>query len=616
MTKPAVRSSPVLLLAVAIPWTFGLASCGGDESACTDGLTDCGGECADLSADPDHCGGCATACASGQICAEGTCTDFCGDGLAVCGDACVNLQINEQNCGGCGIACPPGVACSGGSCAIASCIEQGLVDCGGVCVDPASDPGHCGGCFHGCSPGQVCAGGTCQGGTCPPGLVDCGGGLCADIFNDPLHCGGCFIECGPGGFCAGGSCQGSCPPGLTDCGDGCVSLASDPQNCGFCFNGCGLDQICSGGVCQGCMGGVCGSCSGLVDLGSTSPQSVAGSNAGLADAHTPSCGPPGSGEVFFAFTAPSAGTYTFDTAGSGFDTVLSLLDPGCGELACNDDFAGTTSQLSVDLGPSQTVFVVVDGFGGSQGAFNLHVNGGGVVASCPEADLGSGAPQTVSGSTAGSGDSMTPSCAPPGSPEMAFLFTAPSTGSYAFDTQGSSFDTVLHVHDGSCAGPELACNDDVQGVSSLVNVSLVAGQTIVVAVDGFGGDQGSFTLHVTGSGGTCPLQILGDQLPVTVSGSTLGLSNAFTPGCVPAVGPEATFSWTAPFAGTFTFDTLGSSYDTVLSLRDGGCGGSEIACNDDAQGVSSKVTTSLAANQTIVVVVDGFGGGSYTLHIQ
>jgi hypothetical protein len=43
------------------------------------------------------------------------------------------------------------------------------------------------------------------------------------------------------------------------------------------------------------------------------------------------------------------------------------------------------------------------------------------------------------------------------------------------------------VRDLTCAGAELACNDDAGDLSSLVQVNLAAGQTIVLVADGGGG---------------------------------------------------------------------------------------------------------------------------------
>ena len=83
-----------------------------------------------------------------------------------------------------------------------------------------------------------------------------------------------------------------------------------------------------------------------------------------------------------------------------------------------------------------------------------------------------------------------------GRPGATYGFTAPASANYTFDTLGSSFDTILHVHDAQCLGPELACNDDAVGVTSEVTVFLSMGQTVVIAVDGFSGAAGPFTLNV------------------------------------------------------------------------------------------------------------------------
>jgi len=178
--------------------------------------------------------------------------------------------------------------------------------------------------------------------------------------------------------------------------------------------------------------------------------------------------------------------------------VLSILDGGCAgpELACNDDApTGSHSRLLVQLTQGQTVVVAVDGAGGEEGPYTLTVDKF-IAPPCPMTVLPSAVPQTLSGDTAGLTDYLTPMCGAPGGPEHTYGFTAPASANYTFDTIGSSFDTVLHVHDAQCLGPELGCNDDAVGVASEVTVFLTMGQTVVIAVDGFGGDAGPFTLHI------------------------------------------------------------------------------------------------------------------------
>ncbi len=106
------------------------------------------------------------------------------------------------------------------------------------------------------------------------------------------------------------------------------------------------------------------------------PLIVTGNTYGRAADLEATCGGAGS-DTTFAFRAPADGTYTFDTEGSLVDTVLSVLD-GCAgaELACDDDSAGTSSRVIVDLVAGQIVIVVVDTYAeGFGGPFQLRVQG-------------------------------------------------------------------------------------------------------------------------------------------------------------------------------------------------------------------------------------------------
>jgi hypothetical protein len=103
----------------------------------------------------------------------------------------------------------------------------------------------------------------------------------------------------------------------------------------------------------------------------------------------------------------------------------------------------------------------------------------------------------VGGTTIGNANEFALTCASGNAPDVYFTFTAPSTGLYTLDTSGSSFDTVLGVRSGTCGGASLACDNDAgPGTTSLLSVSLSAGQTVIVVVDGRNGSQGSFVLNV------------------------------------------------------------------------------------------------------------------------
>lgn len=110
------------------------------------------------------------------------------------------------------------------------------------------------------------------------------------------------------------------------------------------------------------------------------PVELHASTAMEADDFAPGCARgTGGRDVAFEFTAPEAGRYELTTAGTRFDTVLSVRrDCGGAEIACNDDVGrtDTTSALTVELQACETVLVVVDGFSASEaGDFVLRVSG-------------------------------------------------------------------------------------------------------------------------------------------------------------------------------------------------------------------------------------------------
>lgn len=73
--------------------------------------------------------------------------------------------------------------------------------------------------------------------------------------------------------------------------------------------------------------------------------------------------------------------------------------------------------------------------------------------------------------------------------------------------------------------------------------------------------------------------------------------------------PDLRYAWVAPAAGAYTIDTCdgpNTHLDTSLTVLDGSCGGSQLACNDDACGTwLSRVHVTLAAGQLVIIVVDG-----------
>ncbi len=611
----------------------------------------------------------AAACESSVVvrpCADGDCGgngegagDACGPGTKLCDGECTNVANDPDHCGACGNDCTAGGFCVSGACQHDCPLET----CGDFCVDTKSDPKHCGFCFNACDAGEACSQGSCDS-ACPPNTLECGG-ACVDILSDPNHCGGCFSPCN--GFCVDGFCQSSCGPGLIECNGFCVDPATDHQHCGGCFSPCGDEETCEMGTCTTgvCPGAVCGICD-TAFIPNQVPLSVVGSTVGAQHHYTPSCVGTAVPEVLHEYTAPATGLYTFDTVGSTYDTVLSLLGPnGCFETACDDDTIGLASQVQTLLVEGDTIFVVVDGF--EPGTYQLNVsiepncgpgeqvcngdcvdiitdpqhcgfcnNPCGFDESCvtglcvPECSgpcglcgtpvgLGSTVPQTTNGNTSGGPDHLLPSCTGQSAPENYYAFTAPSTGSYVFSTANSSFDTVRTVFDSASCG-ELGCNDNFGAqITSRVQTTLTMGQTVYVVVDGKN-TSGAYSLFINGTpASSCPTNDLGDVVPVTISGTTVGASNNFVPSCAGgSTAPEHTFTFTAPVTKVYEMTTVGSTFDTVLYVLGATCSGASLACDDDTFGTQSQIFVNLAAGQTVTVVVDGWGmhSGSYVLNID
>ena len=234
-----------------------------------------------------------------------------------------------------------------------------------------------------------------------------------------------------------------------------------------------------------------------------------------------------------------------------------------------------------------------------------------VLCTCPEVELAGGTGFALaSGETGAFGDEFGGTCGGDGAPDVTLAWTAPSSDLWTFDLTGShrDFDTVLYALDGGCDGPELACDDDSSGPQSAFSLDMSAGQELTLVVDGAAGGSGSWQLNAEAAS-TCPDNDLEGAVGSGVaSGNNDGQGATFFASCARS-GRDVVHTWTAPSSGSFGFDTYGSGYDTVLHVREGACGGDEIACADDSGGgYQSELTFEATAGVTYTVVVSGFNG--------
>jgi len=223
--------------------------------------------------------------------------------------------------------------------------------------------------------------------------------------------------------------------------------------------------------------------------------------------------------VWFTWTAPSSGTVHMDTLNSAFDTLLAAYSGDAlgslTQLAANDDAAGTTSAIAFAVTAGTTYRIAIDGWGGQSGAATLNWD----LTAMPVAPAPPPAPANDSfvGAAALSGDSGTitgstanatrevgeptplPVWGNSGS-SIWYSWTATDTGMLSVSTAGSNYDTMLAVYTGSAvealSGLPNGANDDAGGglLSSSIGVSVTAGTTYRIVVDGYGGHSGDSTL--------------------------------------------------------------------------------------------------------------------------
>ncbi|MBI2375641.1 MAG: hypothetical protein HYV07_16720 [Deltaproteobacteria bacterium] len=250
-------------------------------------------------------------------------------------------------------------------------------------------------------------------------------------------------------------------------------------------------------------------------------------------------------------------------------------------------------------------------------------------AACPDGDLGTAVGHAVaSGDTQGALDTMYTVCiGPQGAGDVRLTWTAPASGNYVFDTLGSELDTTLQlIYGASCDfwPPTYACSDDVSAseVRSSAVAAVHAGETMTLVVSGYARSAGKFVLNITPpAADVCPNGDLASAIgDAVVAGTTAGQGNTLEPSCAPgSVGGDLTYSWTAPAAGRYAFDTVGSTLDTTLVLS-AACGGPELACNDFSffPQFGSRIVRDFAAGESLLVTVGGSYGqeGDFVLNIN
>ena len=204
-----------------------------------------------------------------------------------------------------------------------------------------------------------------------------------------------------------------------------------------------------------------------------------------------------------------------------------------------------------------------------------------------------------------------------------FEYTPAADATVTLSACGSAFDTILSVYTGTQvdALTRVANNDDSScGRPSKLTLGLHAGTRYTIALDGYGGESGAYSLRFgdadpPGNDNRANALYLSDG---TYEGSTSSATKE--PGEADHAGDPGGHSvWFRYYASTraaVMVEACGSAFDTVLAVYGDGYGGDqELASNDDSPGCgtggkASSVRFTPPSIGYYQIALDGHAGAS------
>lgn len=240
-------------------------------------------------------------------------------------------------------------------------------------------------------------------------------------------------------------------------------------------------------------------------------------------------------------TVGEKGRLKLTVSGSGgFDAVLYVRKGDCGkgeQIACSDK-SGADAAESADLfvDPGDKLYVIVDGKGGSSGAYTLNAHleagtfcgdgaidpeeacddgnpiaGDGCSPTCqPDGDPPSASacpgrevhlwsnPVEVKGSTTNYANTYKATCGGGASKDAVVAVVAHKNGTLHAVITASEFDTVIYARSDTCTtGIETACASLVKGLGGeKMTFAVKKDRTYYVFIDGFNYTKGTYTLSL------------------------------------------------------------------------------------------------------------------------
>jgi hypothetical protein len=348
-------------------------------------------------------------------------------------------------------------------------------------------------------------------------------------------------------------------------------------------------------------------------------------------------------DVWYSFTAFSAGDSVIVVPTGTFDPIIQLFSGTCStllNLACADaGGASRTEKLAVGtLTAGQVYYLRVYGWGGADGQFSICIKRPGTTPQSPVNDNCSAAIGLPSGTNCGtqvySSANATQSLAPAScsgftsssARDVWFSFAAGTAGDSVILRPSGTFDGVLQLFSGTCTAPiSLICSDNSGSAAEKLSPgNLVAGQTYLVRVYGWAGSTGSFTLCVKQPGPstpdndnceaafnlvsalTCASQIFSN------TNATQSLAPAVCNGSTSTSAPDVWFNFSAVTASDTVIVSPVGGFNPVVEIFSGPCSTTvSLACSNSAVSAAAteKVSTgNLIPGTQYFIRVYGFNG--------
>ncbi|MBN4051443.1 hypothetical protein JYU16_01365, partial [bacterium AH-315-M05] len=251
--------------------------------------------------------------------------------------------------------------------------------------------------------------------------------------------------------------------------------------------------------------------------------------------------------------------------GTAYDSKISVYTGSCGVFSCvtgDDDDCGLQSRVQWNSTLGTTYFILVHGFGGASGPFDLTIRTGMTNETCATAIIVTAG--TFTGNTVCTSNDAAPFCGTSNGTGGGVWYRYTGTGDFVTATlcAGTSYDSKIRVYTGTCGS--LVCetgNDDFGGcgLQSQVSWCSVSGTTYHILIHGFSSNEGSFTMTISETPVTTPTITAGGPTSFCVGGSVTLTSSA-----------ASSYSWSTGAITQSIVVTTGGSY-TVTTTDGNGC---------------------------------------------